>query len=133
MKRFALAIAALVICGCGDDVEKNYYITQSTEGGFPNISTAAPQPDPSTPEVVDPPVIAGARPWIPSNTFCTSAMNAAFTLYSTPESISSTQTNYGFNSSIWSYPVKGMFVDFSWGTSLDPGACSQVTSTYLEP
>lgn len=59
MKRAALVIVALAICGCGDDIEKNYYtVTQPAGGEFTNISTAAP-PDLSEPDPVNPPVIDG--------------------------------------------------------------------------
>lgn len=136
MKRVALVIAALALCGCGDDIEKNYYTTTTApDWGFPNISTAVPPettPPPAT-DPVAPPVVAGAMPWIPSNTVCTSAMNAAFALYSSPERISTSEDNDGWNSVSWNYPAKELYIYFTWGSYVDSGVCDQTTSTYLTP
>lgn len=135
MKRAVLVIATVALCGCGDEIHNYYTTTAPTDGGFTNISTVTPPTTPTPPstDTVTPPTIVGAASFIPSNTFCTANMNAAFAQYSTPESISISQQSSGLNSVSWSYSTKGIFINFLWGGYIEAGVCDQTTNTYVTP
>lgn len=78
MKTIILGIVMLFVVGCGDTV---------------NNTTAAVPATGSTPALPfvnftgHPPILAGAAPFIPSNTFCTSKMNEVFITDGAPLSI----------------------------------------------